>query len=76
MDQRAHPDAQATAGGHGGMNEADATALKIDLHRADDGWLIVIERDGQRRELGSLDELIRLLEQLASAHERRRRGLR
>lgn len=58
------------------MNEADVTAVKVDLQRADDTWRVVIERDGQRRELASIDELIRYLENLAAAQERRGRGLR
>ncbi len=58
------------------MNESNVTAMKVDLHQADGAWHIVIERDGQRQEMGGINELIRYLESLTAAKERPVRGLR
>lgn len=64
------------AHGHDAMNEAQASTVRVDLQRAEHAWHVVIERDGQRREVGSIDELIRFLRDLAALPERRRHGLR
>jgi hypothetical protein len=58
------------------MNESQPEKMNVAMHLADGAWQVVIERDGQRRELGGIGELIRLLESLASAMDRPARGLR
>ena len=58
------------------MGKDNISAVKVDLQRAEHAWHVVIERDGQRREVGSIDELIRFLRDLAGLPERRRHGLR
>ncbi len=50
--------------------------LKLDLLRNDGSWRVVLERAGQRQELGGLDELIRYLQSLAADERRPPRGLR
>lgn len=58
------------------MNELHVKELKVDLQRTDGAWHVVIERDGQRHDVGGINELIRYLESLAAANERPARGLR
>lgn len=58
------------------VNSANGIDMRVDLHQADGAWHVVIERDGQRHELGGIDELIRYLEWLAAAKDRPVRGLR
>jgi hypothetical protein len=58
------------------MHSSNGIDMKIDLHLAEGGWHVVIERDGQRHPLGGIDELIRYLEWLAAAKSRPVRGLR
>lgn len=76
MDQRTRLDAMPMARDQGSLNDTDVTALRVDLQRTADAWRVVIERDGQRRELGSIDELIRYLRDLSGLPERRQHGLR
>lgn len=58
------------------VNPPSISEMKVDLHQAGGRWRVVIERDGQRHELGGIEELIRYLEWLAAAKERTVRGLR
>lgn len=58
------------------MSESTPSEMKVAMHRADGDWRVVIERDGQRRDLGGIEELIRILETLAAAKQRPARGLR
>ncbi len=59
------------------MEPTGDTALTVDLRVANGSWRVVIERGGLRRELESLDELIRYLQRLPGADEAKpARGLR
>ncbi len=58
------------------MNEPYPDEMKVAMHQADGRWHVVIERDGQRNDLGGIEELIRILEALAAAKQRPARGLR
>lgn len=58
------------------MSEPRPTEMKVDLQRTDGDWHVVLEHDGQRRELGGIGELIRYLESLAPGGQRPVRGLR
>jgi len=58
------------------MNDAKPNEMKVAMHQADGAWRVVVERDGQRRELSGIGELICYLESLAVAGERPARGLR
>lgn len=58
------------------MSESSPSEMKVAMHQADGDWRVVIERDGQRRDLGGIEELIRILEALAAAKQRPARGLR
>ena len=50
--------------------------VKLALTRVGADWRVVLERRGQRSELGSLDELIRFLRELAAERLPVQRGLR
>lgn len=58
------------------MSESSPIEMKVAMHQADGDWHVVIERDGQRRDLGGIAELIRILEALAAAKQQPARGLR
>lgn len=58
------------------MNSGNGNDVKIDLHLAEGGWRVTIERDGRRRDLHGIEELIRFLEALAAAQPQPVRGLR
>lgn len=57
----------------------DATTdddVKLALYRAGADWRVVLERRGEKKDLGGLDELIRYLQELAGNRGRAPRGLR
>lgn len=59
------------------MKENIGMVLKVELLVVNGSWQVVLERDGLRRELEGLDELIRYLEGLAAAGATKpARGLR
>jgi hypothetical protein len=59
------------------METTSETALRVDLRETNGSWHVVVEREGSRRELEGLDELIRYLQGLAAGSEKRpARGLR
>ncbi len=59
------------------MEEERPETLKVDLCVSNGSWHVVVEQEGQRRELGGLGELIRYLQGLAAAGEvKPARGLR
>ena len=60
----------------GDVDASTEEELTLALSRAGADWRVVVERAGERRELGGLDELIRYLEELAGTRVRQPRGLR
>lgn len=59
------------------MKDTIGGVLKVELLEVNGSWQVVLERDGSRRELEGLDELIRLLAGLAAAGKAKpARGLR
>lgn len=58
------------------MTESMPSEMKVAMHQADGSWRVVIERDGQRRDLDGIEELIRILKALAAAKQQPARGLR
>lgn len=59
------------------MKDTTGNALTVELLEVDGSWHVVLEREGARRELEGLDELIRYLSGLAAAGATKpARGLR
>ena len=58
------------------MDAAVEDDVRLALTRVGADWRVVLERRGQRSELGSLDELIRFLRELAAERLPVQRGLR
>lgn len=51
------------------MDEGRRETLRVDLCASNGSWHVVVEQEGQRRELGGLGELIRYLQGLAGTGE-------
>ncbi|MCC6380038.1 MAG: hypothetical protein IT519_14580 [Burkholderiales bacterium] len=58
------------------MDAAVEDDVRLALTRVGADWRVVLERRGQRSELGGLDELIRFLLDLAAERPPVQRGLR
>jgi hypothetical protein len=50
--------------------------MKVDLREVDGTWHAVVEREGQKHDVGGISELIRYLEALTPREVRTPRGLR